>query len=209
MLTDLEERFKTVVLELIAKRQSAEDGASTDSSDIDRSLQIAVDECQQKPWQPRHGTLSTPARSRGRPSTAPVAGNSASGNALAPPKTAPPALKKSPSILQLQAERDRLRRNYYEQVRWCFMSSDACYHPTLPSLQRTRHSARTPHTHTNTHTHTSTHTHTKIKGPIATPDNARPAALTDAARSPPPPPPPPPTLILSYTQSLRHPASHH
>ncbi len=114
MRSDLEQRFKTVVLELIAKRQSAEEGA--DSSDIDRSLQIAIDECQQRPWQPRHGTL-TPARSQGRPFTAPVPGPSSAVRAPAPPKTAPPALKKSPSILHLQAERDRLRRSYYEQVK--------------------------------------------------------------------------------------------
>ena len=148
MATDLEERFKTVVLELIAKRQSAEDGASTDSSDIDRSLQIAVDECQQRPWQPRHG----PSQSRGRPATAPVPGPRSAGNAPAPPKTAPPALKKTPSILHLQAERDRLRRSYYEQVRHryrrCVLTASLALcttgYPPLHSLATHPPSPRTP-----------------------------------------------------------------
>jgi hypothetical protein len=116
-MSDIVERFKTVLREQIDRREAANKDI-TDNSEIENTLQSAASECQQHPWKPRPPSLRPSTRSGAmRPSTAPAgAADQGYNKQTAPPKTAPPELKKSPSILQLQADRDRYRRVYYEQV---------------------------------------------------------------------------------------------
>lgn len=117
---DIEGRFKFVLKEQIERREAANKDIN-DISEIENTLQAAATQCQQHPWKPRPPSLRPSTRSGAsafRPNTAPAgsADQRQPNTQMVPPKTAPTELKKSPSILQLQSERDRFRRQYYEQV---------------------------------------------------------------------------------------------
>ena len=109
-LPDLRERFKTIIKNQIDRR-------SADPDSIDHSLQECRTMCSQAPWKPRASVRSDASNNDARPSTAPAASDGGyGGKGLKPPKTAPAELNRSESFLQLQSERDKLRRRYYEQV---------------------------------------------------------------------------------------------